>query len=84
MRLDTSKLDMTRRGVQASDYPYPLVWAHMYGKGRVFYSAFGHAPSTWDNPQLQEMYLGAIRRALGLVSADVTPVAMPAPASVVH
>ena len=79
MRLDTSKLDNTRRGVQAADYPYPLVWARNYGKGHVFYSAFGHAPSTWDNPQLQEMYLGAIKWALGLVTADVTPIPMPPP-----
>ena len=79
MRLDTTKLDNTRRGVQAADYPYPLVWARMYGKGRVYYSAFGHAPSTWDNPKLQEMYLGAIKWALGLVDADVTPIPMPPP-----
>jgi type 1 glutamine amidotransferase len=79
MRLDTTKLDNSRKGVQAGDYPYPLVWARMYGKGRVYYSAFGHAPATWDNPKLQEMYLGAIRWALGLVNADVTPMPMPPP-----
>jgi uncharacterized protein len=79
MRLDTSTLDMTRRGVQGADYPYALVWAKTYGKGRVFYSAFGHAPSTWDNPKLQEMYLGAIKWALGMVDADVTPLPMPPP-----
>ena len=42
----------------------------MYGKGRVFYSALcGHAPATWDDPRVQEMYLGAIKWALGLVDA---------------
>ena len=81
MRLDTSKLDMTRRGVQASDYPYPLAWAKMYGKGRVFYSTFAHAPSSWDDPRIQDMYLGAIKWALGEVDADVTPIPMPPPAS---
>jgi hypothetical protein len=79
MRLDTSKLDMNGRGVQAADYPYPLAWARMYGKGRVFYATFAHAPATWDNPQIQEMYLGAIKWALGLVDADVTPIPMPPP-----
>jgi hypothetical protein len=81
MRLDTSKLDMNGRSVQAADYPYPLAWAKMYGKGRVFYSTFAHAPATWDNPQIQDMYLGAIKWALGLVDADVTPVPMPPPAA---
>ena len=78
MRLDTTHLDMNGHGVQAADYPYALVWARTYGKGRVFYSAFGHAPSTWDNPQLQEMYVGAIKWALGLVEADATPSVVPA------
>jgi type 1 glutamine amidotransferase len=81
MRLDTSKLDMSRPEVKAEDYPYALAWAKMYGKGRVFYATFAHAPSTWDNPQIQEMYTGAIKWALGLVDADATPIPMPPPAS---
>jgi uncharacterized protein len=81
LRLDTSKLNMTGNGVQTADYPYPLAWARMYGKGRVFYSTFAHAPATWDNPQIQEMYTGAIKWALGLADADATPIAMPAPVS---
>lgn len=81
MRLDTSKLDMNGRGVQAADYPYPLAWARMYGKGRVFYATFAHAPASWDNPQIQQMYLGAIKWAMGLVDAGVTPIPMPPPPS---
>jgi type 1 glutamine amidotransferase len=72
LRLDTSKLDMTVRSVQSGD-SYAQAYAKMYGKGRVFYSALGHAPATWDDPRVQEMYLGAIKWALGLVDADVTP-----------
>ena len=79
LRLDTSKLDMTRPGVQAADYPYPLAWAKMYGKGRVFYASFAHAPATWDDPHVQDIYMGAIKWALGLVDADVTPIPMPPP-----
>ena len=79
LRLNTSNLDMTRRGIQAADYPYPLAWARMYGKGRVFYSTFAHAPSTWDDPRIQDMYLGAIKWSLGMVDADVTPIPMPPP-----
>jgi hypothetical protein len=84
LRLDTSNLDMTRRGVQAGD-SYAQAYAKMYGKGRVFYSALGHAPATWDDPRVQEMYLGAIKWALGLVDADVTPdPPIPTPATPAH
>jgi len=73
MRLDTSKLDMTERGVHPADAPFPLTWAKMYGKGRVFYSSLGHDASTWDNPDIQRMWFNAIEWALGLKDADVTP-----------
>jgi type 1 glutamine amidotransferase len=83
LRLDTSNLDMTRSSVHPGD-SYAQAYAKMYGKGRVFYSALGHAPATWDDPRVQDMYLGAIKWALGLVDADVTPnpqATPPAPAS---
>lgn len=77
LRLDTSSLDMTRPSVHAGD-SYAQAYAKMYGKGRVFYSALGHAPATWDDPRVQDMYLGAIKWALGLVDADVSPNPQPA------
>jgi type 1 glutamine amidotransferase len=45
----------------------------MYGTGRVFYSSFGHAAATWDNPAVATMYFEAIKWSLGLSDADVTP-----------
>lgn len=78
MRLDTTHLNNDpKRGVKAEDYPYALTWAKSYGKGRVFYSTFGHAPSIWDNPKIQEMYLEAIKWALGVSDADASPIAIP-------
>jgi type 1 glutamine amidotransferase len=73
MCLDTSGLDMTRRGVHPADAPYPLTWAKTYGKGRVFYSALGHAASTWDNPEIRRMWFNAIEWALGVTNANVSP-----------
>jgi uncharacterized protein len=52
---------------------YPLAWAKMYGKGRVFYSSLGHASETWDNRDVRQMYFEAIKWALGFTDADVTP-----------
>lgn len=78
MRLDTTKLNSDpARGVKAEDYPYALTWAKMYGKGRVFYSTFGHAPAIWDNPKIEEMYLQPIKWALGLQDADISPIPVP-------
>ena len=49
--------------LQATDLP--LAWTRQHGAGRVFYSAFGHRPETWDNPQFRAHAAAAIRWALG-------------------
>ena len=56
-----------------TDGDYPIVWAKKYGKGRVWYSTFGHIDATMDDKHIQEIYTGGIRWALGLVEADITP-----------
>jgi type 1 glutamine amidotransferase len=72
LRLDLSKMP-PNPGVHRTDGDFPLAWAKMYGKGRVFYSALGHASSTWDIADVYQMYFEAIKWALGLTDADVTP-----------
>jgi type 1 glutamine amidotransferase len=71
-RLDADKLDLTNPKVHRTDRDFPVAWAKMYGKGRVFYSTFGHAEEAWDNPQVQKMYLAAVRWAMRLEGEDVT------------
>jgi type 1 glutamine amidotransferase len=71
LRLDTTGLPQNPR-VHAGD-SYAQAYAKMYGNGRVFYSGLGHAPATWDDPRIQDMYMGAVKWALGLADADVTP-----------
>jgi type 1 glutamine amidotransferase len=63
-RLDASKLDYTKPNIHREDHDFPVAWSKMYGKGRVFYSTFGHAAETWDDPRVQKIYLEAIRWAL--------------------
>jgi type 1 glutamine amidotransferase len=77
-RLDASKLDLTNSRVHRTDRDFAVAWAKTYGKGRVFYSTLGHPAASWDRPDVQKMYLEAIKWALGLTQADVTP--RPAPA----
>jgi uncharacterized protein len=68
--LDASKLDYTKPNIHRKDHDFPVAWAKMYGKGRVFYSTFGHGVEVWDNPQVQKMYLEAIRWSLREVGDD--------------
>ena len=55
------------------DGDMPIVWARKYGKGRVFYSSFGHEDAAMDDPRVQKLTIGGIKWALGLVDADITP-----------
>jgi len=72
LRLDVSTMPSNAE-VHRTDGDFPLAWAKMYGKGRVFYSSFGHAAATWDNPDISRMYFEALKWSLGLTDADVTP-----------
>ncbi len=53
--------------------PYPATWAHMYGKGRVFYTSLGHRHDVWTNPLCQKIILGGFAWALRHADADITP-----------
>ncbi len=72
LRLDTSKLP-PNPNLLRKDGDYPLAWAKMYGKGRVFYGSFAHDSKTWDKPDIYHMYFEAIRWALKLTDGDATP-----------
>jgi type 1 glutamine amidotransferase len=52
---------------------YPMTWARMEGRGRVFYTSMGHRNDVWTNPVYQAILMGGIEWALGRVNADVTP-----------
>ena len=53
--------------------PYPVTWAHMHGKGRVFYTALGHREDVWGSAFYQNMLAGGIRWASGQTPAVVKP-----------
>jgi uncharacterized protein len=73
MRLDASKLDLNNPRVHRKDHDFAVTWAKQYGKGRVYYSTLGHVDQNWDDLRMQKMYMEAIKWAMGLVDADVTP-----------
>jgi type 1 glutamine amidotransferase len=71
LRLDLSKVPANQSLHLAG--VYPLAWAKMYGKGRVFYGSFAHSSETWDNKDIQKMYFEAIKWSLGLSDAELKP-----------
>ncbi|HEX5219181.1 MAG TPA: ThuA domain-containing protein [Verrucomicrobiae bacterium] len=46
-----------------SDGAEPWTWVREYGKGRVFYTAWGHDQRTWSNPGFQALVESGIRWA---------------------
>jgi uncharacterized protein len=63
MSLDTANTDMTKKGIEAKEFP--ISWYRSYGKGRVFYSALGHNPEVWRDQRFQTMIVNAIKWATG-------------------
>ncbi len=72
MRLDESKLDLTKKDIKRADKDWAVTWIKRYGKGRVFYSTLGHTYEAWDDKGVATMYLEGIKWALGLTEADTS------------
>tara|TARA_B100000900_G_C20385419_1_gene636297 strand:- start:36 stop:848 length:813 start_codon:yes stop_codon:yes gene_type:complete len=60
--LDSLKTD--KKGNSKTN-DYPVSWVRSYGKGRVFYSNFGHNKATWWTPFLLQHFLDGIQWAIG-------------------
>ncbi|NEA97929.1 ThuA domain-containing protein [Streptomyces sp. SID13726] len=45
---------------------HPLVWCRDQGRGRVFYTALGHAPEAYEDQDFRAHLLGGINWAAGL------------------
>jgi uncharacterized protein (TIGR03437 family) len=73
LALDTRSVDMTAAGVNRTDGDFALAWMRNYGKGRVFYSAFGHFPGSFQLPPIRTMLLKALLWLTGEIDADSTP-----------
>ena len=47
------------------DHHEPWTWIKEYGKGRVFYTAYGHDQRTWNNPGFHQLMKEGILWAVG-------------------
>ena len=67
-------LTLDTKGMTGEPYqraPYPMTWARMEGKGRVFYTAIGDRPENWSNPFFLNLLGGGIRWAIRDVNASL-------------
>jgi len=56
--------------IDTMDGEHPLVWRHQRGHGRVFYSALGHTPQTYQLTEYQQLLSNAMSWAAGLNDAE--------------
>jgi type 1 glutamine amidotransferase len=61
------------KGGNRKDNDYALSWIQEFGKGRVFYCAFGHIEQIWWKKAILSHYLAGIQYALGDLKADAQP-----------
>ena len=58
---------------------YPVSWIKSYGKGRVFYSNFGHNKASWWTPYLLKHFLSGIRWSVGELEGPADSLPLPEP-----
>ena len=76
LSIDVSRMAPPRRQffkTRIEDKDFPMSWIKPHGKGRVFYTAFGHSDYAFWDPKLLEHMLAGIQYAVGDLTADDTP-----------
>jgi type 1 glutamine amidotransferase len=71
--LDTSSTNMNVPWIDRKDGDFALGWVRSHGKGRVFYTAFGHRTELYWNPAILQLYLDGIQFATGDLQAPTEP-----------
>lgn len=68
-------LTLDTKGMSGEPYqraPYPMTWARMDGKGRVFFTAIGDRPENWSNEFFMNLLGGGIRWVIADAKASLT------------
>jgi len=82
LRLDPSRVDLSKKGLHRQDHDFAVIWARNYGKGRVLYNGLGHTAEGFERPEIQKMWLELVHWSMGLAPGDATPRPMPVQAKV--
>ncbi len=73
LSLDPERTNMGVKWIDRTDNDFALAWVKSYGKGRVFYTSFGHRTELYWNPMILQFYLDAIQFATGDLPAPTAP-----------
>ena len=76
LSFDLEKTDLSAEphdGCYREDKDYAMAWVRQYGRGRVFYTTFGHHPAVFRDPKLLAFYLAGAQFALGDLAAPTLP-----------
>jgi type 1 glutamine amidotransferase len=74
LSLDTSRTNMNvKESLGRTDGDFAQAWVKPYGKGRVFYTGFGHRTEIYWNPAILQFYLDGIQFACGDLDAPLVP-----------
>lgn len=68
-------LALETQGMKGEPYqrpPYPVTWARLHGKGRVFYTALGDRPENFSNTFFLNLLGGGIRWSIRDVNASLS------------
>jgi len=77
--LQSIAVDRTNMGVrwipwnERQDYDFALTWVKSAGKGRIFYTSFGHRTELFWDPKILQLYLDAVQFAAGDLEAPTDP-----------
>ena len=61
--LDNGSVDLSKGN--RPDKDYALCWCHVFGKGRIFYTGFGHFPELWVEEWFRKHLLAGMLWSMG-------------------
>jgi type 1 glutamine amidotransferase len=61
------------KNLTRNDKDYAVSWCRTEGKGKVFYTSFGHDPKVWKDEKFQKHLFGGLKWATGELPGDATP-----------
>jgi type 1 glutamine amidotransferase len=73
LSLDVTRTNMGVKWISRKDNDFAQAWVKPYGKGRVFYTGFGHRTELYWNPAILRFYLDGIQFAAGDIQAPAAP-----------
>ncbi len=59
--------------IARKDGDYAISWCREEGKGKVFYTSFGHDPKVWKDEKFHAHLFGGLKWATGELKGDATP-----------